>query len=100
MDNMSAQQRARDKTDFRVRLALIEELRDAPEPESVALLTWIMKNDFVFNVRTAAWRALAHKGVDCPPPREKSRVRLCLERTARKTGRGLHKLYDWLWVFT
>ncbi|NHV88948.1 hypothetical protein G9X53_06300 [Cronobacter dublinensis] len=46
MDNMSAQQRARDKTDFRVRLALIEELRDAPEPESVALLTWIMKNDY------------------------------------------------------
>ncbi|ELY6226033.1 hypothetical protein SNQ29_003299 [Cronobacter muytjensii] len=48
MDYPDAEKRARDKTDFRVRLALIDELRDAPAPESVTLLTWIMKNDFVY----------------------------------------------------
>ncbi|ELY2497404.1 hypothetical protein SMB59_002880 [Cronobacter muytjensii] len=100
MDYPDAEKRARDKTDFRVRLALIDELRDAPAPESVTLLTWIMKNDFVFAVRAAAWRALAHKGVHCAPPREKNRFRLWLAGAARKTGRGLQKLYDWLWIFT
>ena len=63
IDFSEAVARSQDKTDFRIRLKLIDQLRQSPGEQSQQLLMTILQNDFVFSVRLAAWQALGEMGV-------------------------------------
>lgn len=63
IDFSEAVKRSQDKTDFRIRLKLIAELRQFPGEQSQQMLLSILQNDFVFSVRLAAWEALDAVGV-------------------------------------
>lgn len=64
IDVADATKRSLDKTDFRIRLNLINELRQFPNQSSQDLLESMLLNDFVFSVRLAAWQALDDRGIE------------------------------------
>ncbi|EIC86186.1 hypothetical protein [Serratia sp. M24T3] len=68
IDITDATQRSTDKTDFRIRLNLIKELRQFPNALSQGLLLSMLQNDFVFSVRLAAWQALDEMGIEQKKP--------------------------------
>ncbi|MFZ4833839.1 hypothetical protein [Rouxiella sp. Mn2063] len=89
---------SRDKTDYRKRLTLIEELRQVPGKESQTILLQMKEKDFVFSVRVAAWQALSEQGVVCPQPKEKSTFVVYLEKVSRTIKRVLKFLYGLSWL--
>lgn|GEM_PF-503620 len=68
IDVADATKRSLDKTDFRIRLNLINELRQFPNQSSQDLLESMLLNDFVFSVRLAAWQALDDRGIEHKKP--------------------------------
>jgi hypothetical protein len=68
IDITDATKRSLDKTDFRIRLKLVKELRQFPGETSQNLLLSMLQNDFVFSVRLAAWQALDEMGIQQTKP--------------------------------
>lgn len=68
IDITDATKRSMDKTDFRIRLKLIQELRQFPNETSQSLLVYMLQNDFVFSVRLAAWQVLDEMGIEHKKP--------------------------------
>ena len=71
---------AKDKTDFRKRLALIESLRVNPRSGGAEALRYLTDNDFVYEVRLAAWSAAAQQGIALKKPVARRRYVLFAER--------------------
>jgi|UPI00069F968E hypothetical protein len=89
MDNV-----LKDRTDFRKRLALIAELRMDNGAHSVNALQYLAENDFVYQVRIAAWQALDEIGVTCKKPVERPAYAILLEKVLERVKRVCRFLSD------
>ncbi|NIF21689.1 hypothetical protein [Candidatus Pantoea multigeneris] len=70
----------KDKSDFQKRLKLIGVLKGRTDSHSEEALQYLVKHDFVFKVRLAAWQALSDRGVTCDKPVERARYVIFLEK--------------------
>lgn len=82
----------KDKTDFRKRLALIEALRVNPRPGGAEALRYLAENDFVYEVRLAAWSAAAEQGIALKKPLARPRYALFTERLIAR----IKKIFSYL----
>lgn len=77
----------KDKTDFHKRLNLIKEIKTCADPRSIEALQYSAKNDYVFQVRLAAWNALTERGINCVKPVARPRYAVVLETTIERIQR-------------
>lgn len=61
---------AKNKSDWRLRLAAVEGLRKIDDPRAIDVLWSVMISDKVFQVQEAAFRALQAKGKDVKLPKK------------------------------